>query len=221
MQAEGQERDWPALIEALSVFCLILLYIWRVRLFHPWRWLVILGIVATSHWIRDEGPAALGLSWRKFRLALRPLGPWVLALAAVLAFGGAAFGTVNPVVLRRTPGSLTVYMAWGLVQQWLLNGYFLRRFSQALGARRGAVAAVLFFALAHLPNWFLTAVALVGGGVAVRIFQRYGSLLLLGLAHGLIGFILNLVVPDEISGRFLVGPRYILHRFGTYPEALL
>lgn len=221
MQPEQSERDWAAWIEALSVFALILLYIWRVRLFYPWRWLVIAGIVAASHWVRGEGAASLGLRWAEFRASLLRIGPWVGVLAALLVLGGASFGTINPVVLRRTPGSLAVYLVWGLLQQWVLNGYFLNRLLEAGAGRRAPLIAALLFSAAHLPNGFLTAAALVGGYAASRLFLRYRSLWTLGLAHGLIGFLLNLVVPDEISGRFLVGPRYILHQFGTYPEALL
>lgn len=218
----GAGRDRAALIEALSVFLLILLYIWKVRLFHPWRWLVMAAIVAASHAARREGARALGLGWREFRQALRPVGPWVLALAVCLAAGGALLETINPVVLRRTPGSLSLYLVWGILQQWLLNGYFLNRLLQAGGgSRRAALWAALLFSAVHLPNWFLMTVTLAGGWVAARLYLRYRSLWLLGLSHGLIGFLLNLVTPDHISGRFLVGPRYVLHEFGIYPEALL
>lgn len=210
------------MIEALSVFLLILLYIWRVRLFYPGRWMVIAGILAVSHAARREGAEALGLRWAPFKQALRALAPWVLGLAGGLLAAGFWLDTVNPVVLRRTPGSLSLYLVWGILQQWLLNGYLLRRLLGAGASRRCAtLAAAGLFSAAHLPNVFLMAVTLAGGYLAARLFLRYGSLWVLGLAHGLIGFLLNLVAPDWLSGRFLVGPRYILHQFGTYPEALL
>jgi hypothetical protein len=221
MRHSVESRDRAALLEGVSVFGLILLYIWRVRLFHPWRWLWIAAIVGLSHWARREGPVALGLGFREARRALRPLAPWVLLLAGLLVAGGAWFGTINPVVLRRTPGSLAVYLLWGVVQQWVLNAYFLNRLIQAGCGRSAHLWATTLFVLAHLPNWFLMAVTLPGGYVATRLYVRYRSLWVLGCAHGLTGFLLNLVVPDEISGRFLVGPRYILHHYGTYPEALL
>lgn len=221
MEPARQEPDRSALIEALSVFGLILVYIWKVRLFHPWRWIWIAAIVIASHIVRREGPTALGLGCRELREAFRALALWIALVAAALVAGGAILDTINPVVLGRAPGSLAVYLAWGLVQQWILNGYFLNRLRQAGCGRHAPLWAALLFSLAHLPNPFLMGVTLPGGYFASHLFLRYRSLWLLGAAHGLIGFLLNLVVPDPISGRFLVGPRYILHQFGTYPEALI
>ncbi|MCS7313845.1 MAG: CPBP family intramembrane glutamic endopeptidase [Bryobacterales bacterium] len=221
MERDTPEPDRAALIEALSVFGLILTYIWKIRLFHPWRWIWIAAIVVLSHTIRREGAAALGLGAGQLRTAFAALAPWVGLLAAILLAGGALLDTINPVVLRRAPGSLAVYLVWGLLQQWILNGYFLNRLRQAGGGRRAPFLAALLFSLAHLPNPFLMALTLPGGYLAARLFLRYRSLWLLGAAHGLLGFLLNLVVPDPVSGRFLVGPRYILHQFGTYPEALI
>ena len=64
-------------------------------------------------------------------------------------------------------------------------------------------------------------VTFVGGYLSAWVYLRYRSLYILGLAHGLLGFVLFLTVPDSISGHFLVGPRYLLDRYGTYPEQLL
>lgn len=221
MERNAHEADRAALIEALSVFGLVLAYIWKIRLFHPWRWVWIAAIVIASHVVRREGATALGLRLRELREAFRALALWVGLLGVALVAGGGAFDTINPVVLGRAPGSLAVYLVWGLLQQWMLNGYFLNRLRQAGCGRRAPLLAALLFSLAHLPNPFLMAVTLPGGYVAARLFLRYRSLWMLGAAHGLIGFLLNLVVPDCISGRFLVGPRYILHQFGTYPDALI
>ena len=212
-------RDWTALVEVLGVFVLIMFYIWKWRLFYPWLWIAIFALVVSSHFWRREGAGKLGLRWRECRASLRPVLPWVIALAALLVALGVAFDSISPVVLRRTASSLSVYLVWGLVQQYLLNGYLLNRLSRFTG--RAPLAAATLFSTAHLPNWFLMAVSLAGGYVAARVFLRYRSLYVLGLAHGLIGFLFNLVVPDSVSGGFLIGPRYILHQFCAYPEHLL
>jgi len=62
-----------------------------------------------------------------------------------------------------------LYILWGLVQQYLLNGYLVNGWSNS-GRRRGfapGLAAALF-CLAHSPNWFLMAVTLVGGYACAR-----------------------------------------------------
>ncbi len=213
------KRDWTALVEVLGVFTLIMLYIWKWRLFYPWLWIAILALVIGSHFWRREGGGELGLRWRECRASLRPVLPWALALPAIVLALGVVFDSISPVVWRRTASSLSVYLVWGLVQQYLLNGYLLNRLARF--SRRAPLAAAVLFSAAHLPNWFLMAVSFAGGYVAARVFLRYRSLYVLGFAHGLIGFLLNLVVPDSISGGFLIGPRYVLHQFGTYPELLL
>ncbi len=223
MERPRTKRDWPALIEALGVFVLVMLYIWKLRMFHPWLWMVILGFVAGSHFPHGEGALELGLRWKGFRASLRAVLPWTFALAALLLAGGLLFGTMDPGPPPRMAVSLLVYFAWGLFQQYLLNGYFLNRLTEFFGGdtRSAAVAATALFSAAHFPNWFLMGVTLAGGYVATLVFLRYRSLYALGLAHGLLGFLLNLVVPDSISGNFLVGPRYLLHHYGFYPEELL
>ena len=55
------------------------------------------------------------------------------------------------------------YLPWGLLQQYVLNGYFLNRLEAWFrGGRRPAISAALFSG-AHTPNWFLMAVTLVAG----------------------------------------------------------
>jgi len=104
--------------------------------------------------------------------------------------------------------ALAGYLPWGLFQQYVLNGYFLNRFDSALSRRSAPMISAALFSGAHLPNWFLMAVTLLAGYASVRIYRRYNNLysLGLGLAHGTVGFLLLLVVPDSISHHLTVGP---------------
>jgi len=218
------KRDWPALMEALGVFLLVMLYIWGLRLSYPSLWVVILGFVVGSHFSHREGRRELGLGWKEFRRSLRPVLPWVIGLGVMLVGGGTVFGTLQFWTLRNAALSLLVYGVWGLFQQYVLNGYFVNRlveFSASESSRAVPLGAAVLFCAAHLPNWFLMSITLVGGYISVAVFLRYRSLYILGLAHGLIGFLLNLAVPDSITGNFLIGPRYILQQYGVYPEQLL
>jgi len=105
-----------------------------------------------------------------------------------------------------------------------LNGFLANRLFEFSGNSRSRAvpfAAAALFSLAHLPNWFLMAVTLGGGYLSVRVYQRYRSLYVLGIAHAMIAFALFLAVPDSISGHFLIGPRYVIDYCGAYPEWLL
>jgi hypothetical protein len=67
------------------------------------------------------------------------------------------------------------------------------------------ISAALFSG-AHLPNFFLMAVTLLAGYICARNYMRYKNLYFLAIAHGTVGFLLFLVVPDSISHHLTVGP---------------
>ncbi len=220
----GRPRDWAPLIEALAVFALIMLYIWWVRLRHPWLWMLILGFVLGTHFMHGESGRRIGFGWKSFREAFPAVGPWIAVIAGTAIATGFALGTVRRASLGQALLSAVAYVLWGLFQQYLLNGYFVNRLLEFEGeSRGGAVAglAAVLFSLVHLPNWFLMVVTLAGGYVCARLYLRYRSLYVLALAHGIVACALFFVVPDTISQHFLVGPRYIIQRYGTYPEFLL
>ncbi len=222
--AQETQRDWGALVEALGVFLLIMIYIWWVRLSHPWFAVAVLGLVIGSHLMRAEGLRWLGFAWWNARRAFPAVMPWVAGAAVSIVFFGVILGTVRQTTITQAMLSIFAYTVWGLFQQYLLNGYFVNRLEEFAGKGRQspvALAAACLFALAHLPNWFLMPVTFVGGYLCARVYLRYRSLYVLAAAHGIIGFCVFLIVPDSISAHFLVGPRYLLEMYGTYPEFLL
>jgi hypothetical protein len=215
------KRRWGPMAETLGVFLAIMLYIWRLRLDYPWAWAVLLGLVVGGHIQRREGPGRLGFGWRNFRSAAAALALWVAAASAALLALGALLGTIRPTTAGHAAIATAGYIAWGMVQQYLLNGYFVNRLAESGAGKWTPLAAAALFSLVHLPNWFLMGVTLAGGYVCARFYLRYRSLWALALAHGIIGFVLFLVTPDSVSGHFLVGPRYLLIFYGIYPEQLL
>ncbi len=212
---------WEPIAEALGVFLAVMVYIWRLRLDYPWLAFLLLALIIGTQVARREGPCELGFGWHDTRVAFGALIPWVVAAAAVLWVLGMALGTLRPMRPRFLWGGLAAYILWGLLQQYLLNAFLLKRLIEWAGPLRAALMAAVLFSLVHLPNWFLMAVTLAGGYLAARAYLRYRSLWVLGLAHGILAFILFLVVPDSISAHFLIGPRYLLDVYGTYPELLL
>jgi Type II CAAX prenyl endopeptidase Rce1-like len=196
-----------AFLETAVVFALIMLYIWRMRRLYPYFWILIPILMLASHAFRRETPGKLGFWPKHFRSSLARLGPFVLGLALLLLGLGWAFGTIRPVSVKFGFSSLTLYCGWGFIQQYALNGYFLNRFLEAAPARAPLLAAV-FFSAVHAPNWFLMLVTLTGGYVCAKAYLRDRNLYVLGVAHGIIGFLLYLVVPDTISHHLYVGPKW-------------
>jgi hypothetical protein len=205
MKAAGR---WAA-FEALAACAAILAYIWVFREACVWLWAPFLGAVFVSHWLRGESPSGLGFRTEGLGGAAAAMSPWVAVLLAVLVVVGVASGTIHRFSPARAVSNLVLYLGWGVVQQYLLNGYFLNRLRPAFGDRHAPVSAALLFAGAHLPNPFLVAATLAGGYVCSRFYLKHGNLWVLGLAHGLAGFTMHLVTPPEVSGGFLVGPRYL------------
>src|SRR5713101_9668661 len=199
-----------ALVEALTVFAMILVYIWRVRFAHPFSWIVIFLLIVASHVFRNESPARLGFGAKNLGSSLAALTPFVGVLALALLSLGLVFRTIRHITPESGYASLLMYCGWGLFQQYILNGYFVNRFKEFLPGHRHAIPlfAAALFSLAHLPNWFLMIATAAGGYICARIYLRYRNLYVLGMAHGVVGFLLYLVVPDTISHHMYVGPKW-------------
>lgn len=199
----------------MSVFALLILYIWWLQfLFRP-MWLGLLGLVLASHIIRGETAATLGFRPPDLRACFVAYAPLLVGLAAGIVALGVALGTVRHIAPSRLLHIFLGYCLWGLFQQYLLNGYFVNRLLASAGpvgsARRVPVAAGALFAAVHLPNLFLVGVTLVAGYICATAYLEYRNLYFLGFAHGLIGTLLFLVVPDTIGHHFMVGPGMLHH----------
>ncbi len=198
---------YVALLEATSVFAMIVLYIWQWRPGHPLSWAIILGFVLASHAFRRETPAGLGFRLTNLKSALAAITPVALLLALALLAIGAMCHTVRTVTPQAGFSSLALYCCWGLFQQYLLNGYFVNRFVEISPAAAPLMAAIAFSGI-HTPNWFLMGVTLFAGFACAKIYLKFRNLYALGLAHGVIGFLLYLCVPDTISHHLYVGPKW-------------
>jgi len=200
-----------AILEPIVVFGLILAYIWSLRYHHPAAWAPILVLPLASHWWRREGAAALGFRMQNLAECLRRFAPALGFLALTLLASGLLLDTVRRIALDRVAVTWAIYLPWGLFQQYLLNGYCLTRLQIVLPARGAALAAAALFSAVHAPNWFLMLVTLVAGYAAARLYTRYRNLYFLGLAHGTLGVLLFLVVPDSISHHLVIGPGWYGH----------
>ena len=149
---------------------------------------------------------------------------WVVVVAALLA-GVAVCTAYRMHSLHPLHGPTPLlshiwgYLIWSVMQQFLLQIYFLLRLQRLLPGKVAAVvAAAGLFSLAHLPNPVLTPVTLVWGIAACVLFLRYRNIYTLGLAHGILGLCVAVIVPDSIQHHMRVGIgyyRYHPHRNHT------
>ena len=195
-----------AILEPASVFVMIMTYIWGLRSTHHGLWMGILCLMLLSHLVHRERAEGLGFGARNLRVCLREYAP-LLGFFALLMLGcGILLQTTRPIGFEQGFLSFAWYLPWGLVQQYILNGYFMNRLDGVLSARAAPLAAAALFSGAHLPNWFLMSVTLLAGYCAARVYRRYKNLYFLGVAHATVGFLLFLVVPDSVTHHLAVGP---------------
>jgi len=198
-------------MEPLLMFGLIIAYIWKLRAIHPNLWIVIPALMFVSHLLHHETPRALGFELHGLASRLKQLAPLLALIAAVLLSMGALFHTIRPIGIRGVLFALLPYLPWGLMQEYVLNGYFFNRLDALVSPSAAGALAALLFSAAHAPNPFLMAVTLPLGWCATLLYRRTRNLYLLGIAHAIIGLLLFLTVPDFISNHLRVGPGWFHH----------
>ena len=211
-EAQSVRRD---LVELGVGYALILATVWTAnptqRVFF---WLSCLWIITTS-WSRHEGWKALGLGFRGMNRSL-----WIVG-AALLGAWLAIFVASRMHTLHRLHGPSPLlshgwgYVVWAVMQQFILQGYFLLRLLRLLPGKAPVVAAAGMFALAHLPNPILTPITFLWGVAACLLFLRYRNIYTLGLAHGILGLCLAITVPNSLHHHMRVGLGYYRYHSGA------
>jgi hypothetical protein len=206
-QSRSAQRD---LLELAVGYGLILATVWTAN---PTQrvlyWLAFAWIVATS-WARRDGCTALGLGRKGLLQSL-----WIVGAALVLS-AIAIFIAWQTRSLHRLHGRTPIllhgwgYIVWSVMQQFLLQSYFLLRLLRLLpGKIAPIVAAAGIFALAHLPNPILTPITLLWGAVSCILFLRYRNIYALGVAHGILGLCVAVTVPNSLHHHMRVGLGYL------------
>jgi membrane protease YdiL (CAAX protease family) len=208
--ARSERTASRAVGEVAVGFVLILLTLWISGLAQ----LVLGG--ATLAWmllitVRARPTAEqLGLRVAGTRRAL-----WIVALAAIAAVLGVWISVrlhTFHAVFRNyaVEWGFLAYIVWALVQQFILQDFFLARLVRITPSRTLAVVvAGLLFAVAHIPNPLLVIATVVWGIVACALFLRYRNLYVLGLAHAILGMCIAIAVPNAVHHHMRVGLGYL------------
>ena len=191
-------------------YFLILLVIWtpnpaqRILFWVSFAWIIGASLVARR---RNE---ELGFDFRRIRHGLWIIATVLLVCLVMIALADLA-GALHPLFgPKPLPLHVWGYLIWALLQQFMLQDYFLLRLLRITGnAMFSVVAAGFLFAAAHLPNPVLTVTTLVWGIAACIIFLRYRSLYVLAVAHWMLGLCIAVTVPNEINHHMRVGLGYI------------
>src|SRR6202167_4825835 len=170
MATRGDQFSTGDVVEFCVGYGLILATIWTLNPWQRWfYWIAIAWIVVTTCMHRP--------TWKALGLGLPGLVQSLWVVGAALLAGLAVYTAHRLHSLHRLHGPTPLishvweYLIWAVMQQFLLQIYFLLRLQRMLpGKVAPVVAAAGLFALAHLPNPVLTPVTLVWGIAACVLF---------------------------------------------------
>lgn len=182
----------------------------RVRFVHVAVYVFAGVFPIAMNLLHGDRPADSGIRLDNLFGSVREVGAATAAMAAgVLVTAGVmdSFHWDTPLDMAEHFGG---YLGWGLVQQYWMFAFAVRRFRQA-GIGRGAVVllAGVLFGLMHAPNWPLAALT---GGAAMAwcaLFLRKPNLFTLMFSHATLAVLVRYSLPDAWLNRLTVGGIYI------------
>lgn len=101
------------------------------------------------------------------------------------------------------------YVAWALIQEFMLQSFFFTRCEELFGSSAAVWIAATLFAAAHLPSPILTTFTLAGGLFFCEMFRRYRNLYLIGIVHAVLGLTIAVTMPDSLLHNMRVGIGYL------------
>ena len=211
--ASPKRRVTWEVVELLVGYSLILSVIWSPRPLQHWLYFVALGWFIITIALSFEGWKAMGCSVAGFWRSSWVVGV-ALVIAAVATFFASSYHTLHH---PGSPGqwvkSFGGYTVWALMQQLLLQGYFLARLLRLLPSPNFAAALTAsVFAVAHLPNPILTPLTLIWGLVACLIFIRSRNVYPLAIAHAIFGICVAITIPAATIHNMRVGLGYFEYK---------
>lgn len=171
------------------------------------------AVMFGSHRVRKETWHDLGFRFDNFLPALGLLAvPTLIASAVCLFVAWRMDAEINFFRWhsdRYVTTQLVRGFAWGLAQQYVLQGFLNRRAMLVLGTGWRSVLAVgAIFGLLHLPNPWVTGVTLVGGVIWAAIYQRTPNLFALATSHSVMTWFIVSTLPQTVLRQLRVGFGY-------------
>jgi membrane protease YdiL (CAAX protease family) len=164
-------------------------------------------LMLLSHRARKETAREIGWRVDNFGAALRLLLLPMLGAAILILI----IGWLNKSLRfdwKQFREWLVWLPVWGLIQQYVLQGYINRRAQLIWGKGAWSVLLVaLIFAVLHLPNPWLALTTFAGGVVWAATYQRAPNLPALALSHGLMSLWLAMLLPSLLNS-LRVGFKY-------------
>jgi Type II CAAX prenyl endopeptidase Rce1-like len=218
--SESKTRDAAEL--AIS-YLLILLAEWfpnsalqRFLFWFTLAWVIVTTILAR--------PNARTLGLRPSNARSVWIVPAIVLLGALSVWMASQLHTLHGLSVGTLMGRVRGYLAWSLLQQFMLQEYFLLRLLRLMPGKAIAVStAAILFASARIPNPVLMLATLLWGVAAYILFLRYRDLYSLGLAHCLLGICIAVTVPAHIHHGMRVGLGYLqywprVERYSLQPD---
>jgi membrane protease YdiL (CAAX protease family) len=173
-------------------------------------WFTLAWVIVTTILAR---PNARTLGLRPSNARSVWIVPLIVLLGAVAIWMASQLHTHHDFSIGTLMGRVRGYLVWSLLQQFMLQDYFLLRLLRLMPGKSaaGSTAAILF-ASAHIPNPVLMVGTLLWGIAACILFLRYRDLYSLGLAHCLLGVCIAVTIPAHIHHGMRVGLGYRQYR---------
>jgi len=206
-------RPLASVVEIVALTALVLSYLWLWQGAFRGHALVlavmVIPLLVWSHRRNGEGFARIGFRLDNLGRSAMSVGLVLGSLVLLVLLAGAVTGGLAFPPLECWPASLGWLILGGILQQYVLAGFYYRRFSDLLpDTWTSYLAAAAIFALAHLPNPFLLVLTPVVGFLSCWLYRRAPNLWILGLAHGVLSFCLYYGLPRSLTFGLRVGPSF-------------
>lgn len=166
-----------------------------------------------SHLLRGETLRDLGFRFDNFLRAGKLLLLPMLLTALLSLLAGWWFGREISFLRwhagRPIVGQLVLGFGWGLLQQYVLQGFINRRAQVIWGQGWLSILLVaIVFGGLHLPNPWLTVLTLGGGIIWATVYQRAPNLFALAVSHSLMTWVLVSTLPASALNHLRIGFKY-------------